>query len=241
MIDTIVIPVAGRGTRMGEHAAHRPKHLIPVLGKPFLYFLLRAVHRAGYKKILLVIGHHGDHMRAFVDEYKSLFNGLSWVDQFKEVGTSLYGTALSVKAARLALQERPFVSLYGDSLYDERDLARMRAHDDENIHVYLSHSATPEKYGVPVVDDGVVSRIVEKPAEYISNWVSTGAYVLTPSIFDEIETLQPSARGEYELTHAIDALARKGNVRAHTLVSYWKDFGNPDDIPMMEEFLRTEV
>ena len=128
---------------------------------------------------------------------------LTIIDQFRVCGTEKYGTAIPVLAAQEAVGDENFVCIYGDNLYSPRDLAAIRELDDAFNYVSLLYSETPERYGVPIIEDERVTGFVEKPKTFISNWVSIGCYKFTPAIFAEAAKVGKSERGEYELTDAI--------------------------------------
>lgn len=236
MIKKIVIPAAGKGTRMLDLAKDRPKHLIDVLDKPFLYYVLKNLEHAGFSEMILVVGNHAEKMVAFAEGVAAEFP-LTLIDQFKVMGTEKYGTAIPVLAAAEAVGDENFVCIYGDNLYSPRDLAAIRELDDAYNYVSLLYSETPERYGVPIIEGDMVRDFVEKPKEFISNWVSIGCYKFTPEIFAEAAKVEKSERGEYELTDAIASLAKQGKVKARKMLDYWMDFGNPDDIRKVGEFL----
>ena len=239
MINKVVIPAAGKGTRMLELAKDRPKHLIDVLDKPFIYYVLKNLQNAGFKEMILVIGNHADKMREFTAGAGKEFN-LILVDQFETMGTAKYGTAIPVLAAQEAVGNEPFICIYGDNLYSLRDLQAMRKLNDEFNYVSLLHVPNPEKYGVPIMNNDMVTDFVEKPKEFISNWVSIGCYKFTPEVFIEAAKVGKSERGEYELTDAIAVLAKQGKVKARKMLDYWMDFGNPDDIKKVGDFLQAQ-
>lgn len=239
MINKVVIPAAGKGTRMLELAKDRPKHLIDVLDKPFIYYVLKNLQNAGFTEMILVIGNHADKMREFAAGAGKEFN-LTLVDQFETMGTEKYGTAIPVLAAQEAVGDEQFICIYGDNLYSQRDLQAMREMHDEFNYVSLLHVPNPEKYGVPIMKGDMVADFVEKPKEFISNWVSIGCYKFTPEIFAEAAKVGKSPRGEYELTDAIAVLAKQGKVKARKMQDYWMDFGNPDDIKKVGDFLQTQ-
>ena len=83
-------------------------------------------------------------------------------------------------------------------------------------------------------------KIVEKPQEYVGDMINTGLYRFTPKIFNYIDKIGKSARGEFEIVDAITLAARDGEVKVKKISLFWKDFGCKEDIPKMEEFIREE-
>ena len=227
---------AGQGTRMKELAKDKPKHLIEVAGKPFLRHVLRNAKEAGFAEIILVGGHHFDKMQEFVLSVKNEFN-ITLINQFNVIGKEKYGTAMPVLATRAAVGGGQFACIAGDNLYSPRDLSALRDLDDEYSYLSLLRVDNPEIYGVPILEGDFVKDFVEKPKEFISNWVSISCYKFTPDIFSAIEKIDKSERGEYEITDAISLLAQENKVKARQLLDYWLDFGNPDDIQKVEQFI----
>jgi len=238
MIRKIVIPAAGKGTRMLDLAKDRPKHLITVLEKPFLYYVLSNIQKAGFEEIILVVGHGAEQMEEFTQTDGKEFS-LTLVNQFDEMGTDKYGTAMPVLAAQKVVGGDQFVCIYGDNLYSVRDLSAMRNLHDEYDYLSLLQVEHPEKYGVPVLDGDRVVKIVEKPKEYISDWASIGCYKFTSEIFAACAAVEESERGEYELTDAISERAKQGKVKARKMLDYWLDFGKPEDVETVARFVET--
>ncbi|MEK7479167.1 MAG: sugar phosphate nucleotidyltransferase, partial [Patescibacteria group bacterium] len=217
-----IIAAAGRGTRMGALTQNQPKHLIEVAGKPFLYHVLQNLKQGGVKEFILVVGYHAEAMREFAKKYESEFD-ITLINQFEKFGEEKYGTSVPIEAAESEIKNESFLAIYGDNLYSPKDVRRLLETDDFNYISVLEH-AEPEKYGVAVMDEnGFLTKIVEKPKEYISNFINTGLYKFTPEIFNEVRRVQKSPRGEYELTDAVQALATRRRVKVLKLEDYWQD------------------
>ena len=240
MIKKVVIPAAGKGTRMLDLAKDRPKHLIDVLDRPFLYYVLENLQEAGFEEMILVIGHHAERMVEFAKNDGKAFP-ITLVNQFEVMGTEKYGTAIPVLAAREQVGDDDFVCIYGDNLYGPRDLMATRELDAGCSFLSLLYSETPEKYAVPLLDGDVVKKLVEKPKTFITNWSSIGCYKFTSDIFEECAKVERSERGKYELTDAIASMAEKGKVRARKMIDYWLDFGNPDDVESVANLVRERL
>jgi dTDP-glucose pyrophosphorylase len=127
----------------------------------------------------------------------------------------------------------------GDNLYSPNDIRALLIEDEFTYVAGLKHEH-PERYGVLVTQpDGRLARIVEKPTEYVGDLINTSLYKFTSNVFPIVKGLERSPRGEFEITDAVSALASQGQVRVHMLRDYWKDFGRPEDIEVMEEFLKS--
>ncbi len=239
MIKKVLISAAGRGTRMLDLAKDRPKHLIETNGRPFLYHLLKHLQEAGFEEMTMVVGYKKEFMDKFFGEYKHEFK-LQLVNQFEILGEDRYGTACPLECVRDILANDNFLSVYGDNLYAVEDLKRFNIDDDYTYVAGLPH-ANPELYGVLHVDDkGFLKEIVEKPKEYVGNLINTGLYKFTPEVFKYLDKISLSPRGEYELTDVINLLAQEKKVKALDLKGVWLDFGKPDDIKKVEEYLNAQ-
>ena len=230
-----VIAAAGKGTRMLHLATNKPKHLIKVNNRPFLFYVLKNLKEAGIKEMILVVGHKKEAMEAFAREYRHEFS-LTLVDQFKIAGTKRYGTAIPIECAKDAVGDESFIAIFGDNMYAPEDIEPL-THNDEFTYVGGLRHNHPERYGVLLTEDGYLKNIIEKPKEFVSNLINTGLAKFTPDIFDAIRYVNISPRGEYELTDAIRILAQKKKVKVKEIGHYWFDFGNPADIIRVSDFL----
>lgn len=233
MLKKVVISAAGRGTRMKQLTRFKPKHLIYIKGKPFIFYLLENLKRAGYKEIIVVVGYKSESLVKFLKKYDK---NIKIVNQFKILGETEYGTACAIKCVKEVVGNENFIALYGDNLYSPSDLAAFNINDKFNYVAGKKHEH-PERYGVLVTRDSFLVKIVEKPKKFIGKIINTGLYKFTPEIFEAIKQIKRSIRGEYELTDAVTFLAQKKKVKVKILKDYWLDFGRPSDIPKVSKFI----
>lgn len=242
MIKKVIIAAAGRGTRMKHLTKDKPKHLIKILGKPFLYYLLENFKKAGYKEFFVVVGYRFEAICEFLKKYDCASPKagpkIKIINQFKIFGEKEYGTACAIKCLKDYLKDDSFIAMYGDNLYSSRDMAAFNI-DDKFCYVGGFLHPHPEKYGILITRDGFVERIIEKPKDPSTNLINCGFYKFTPEIFSAIEKVKLSPRGEYELTDAVSILAAQKKVKVRMLKDYWLDFGKPPDIPKITKFLKT--
>ncbi len=235
MIDTVVIFAAGRGTRMRELTQDIPKHVIVVGKRPFLFYLLDNLYKAGFKKIIVVVGYQKEVMKERLQGWHKL--PIEIIEQYLWVPESEYGTLCPIKAVQHLLAKETFVALNGDNLYSVKDLKTFHVLSNLNVVAGLKHNY-PEKYGALVLQkDGSLSRIVEKPQKFVSNLINVGLYAFTPDIFTIAPQIGLSPRGEYEITAAINLLASQNKVKVLELTGYWLDFTKPEDINIVEDFI----
>lgn len=244
-ITKVVVAVAGEGTRMLHLAKNKPKHLIDVLDRPFLAYLLDNLFWAGYNNIILVVGYKGEMIEQFMSEYRPPDSGVFTIDvvsQYELLGTKeegIYGTACPLMCVKDMIKE-PFLFLYGDNLYSVEDLKAMDIADGYQYVAGLTHD-TPEKYGVLLADEeGFLEKIVEKPKEFVGNLINTGPFKFTPEIFERLPLIKKSPRGEYEITDVISLLAKEKKVKVKKIQDYWIDFGKPEDVEKLSEFIKND-
>ncbi|OGY79112.1 MAG: hypothetical protein A3B74_01435 [Candidatus Kerfeldbacteria bacterium RIFCSPHIGHO2_02_FULL_42_14] len=235
MIRKAIVAAAGRGTRMKHLSQDRPKHLIPVCGRPFLYYVIQHLHEAGIHDIVVVAGYKAETLQ---DSMRKYFSDIRVVNQFAKLGEERYGTACPLECVREEVSAEPFVFLYGDNLYSPSDLARIA--DDNTFHAVAGlHHEHPEHYGVLVTQNNFLTRIVEKPKQFVGNFINVGLYRFYPEVFQYLDHIEKSERGEYEVTDVVSLLAAKKKVQVVSLADYWFDFGKPEDIHIVEKFLNT--
>ncbi|GIW24942.1 glucose-1-phosphate thymidylyltransferase [Meiothermus sp.] len=220
----------GKGTRLRPLTHTRAKQLIPIAGKPNLFYAVEDLLAAGIQDIGVILSPEtGEEVRL------ALGDGSCWGVRFTFiVQEAPLGIAHAVKTARPFLGEHPFVLYLGDNLLSggiRHLVAEYRQARPEAI-VLLCPVEDPRAFGVVVLDGaGRVVRLVEKPQDPPSNLALVGVYLFSPAIHPIIERLKPSGRGEYEITEAIQGLVERGQrVVAHQVRGWWKDTGKPEDL-----------
>ena len=224
-----VIMAAGKGTRMLPLTKTKPKVLIEVNKKPFLYYTLEHLKKAGITKVGLIVGHLKEKFPEFLGKHG--FNA-TLIEQKEQLGT---GDA--IMQVKNFIGDDNFIVIYGDNLFSAEDLKAI-AKDDDLIYTGGFKVNNPEKYGVLISDGDKLVEIKEKPKDFVGNLVNPGLYKLTPAIFAALEQIEKSPRGEYELTDAVSILAKQGKVKVVELNDYWLDLSSREDIPKIEDFLK---
>jgi len=224
-----VIMAAGKGTRMLPITQTIPKVLIPVGGTPFLKYVIERLHKAGITDIGVVTSYKSEMVKAFLDE-----EGIkaTIIDQGEPLGTGH-----AIKVAKDFVKDDDFIALGGDNLWSANEIREM-IKDDDDWYVAAWTVKNPEKYGVLVCEDTQLIKIVEKPQVFVGDLINSGLYKFTSEVFDLLENLELSPRGEYELTDALTIGADLNKVHVYKLSDYWIDLGTLEDIPNVEEFLK---
>jgi len=246
MTKKVVIAAAGEGTRMLHLTKHKCKPLIRVEKRPFLAYLLDNLFRAGYRELILVVGYKEELIKKFLSRYKPPLKSLKksqykiiMVSQYDILGPKQkkYGTACPLECVKDVVKKNHFVYLCGDNLYSVRDLKAINI-GGRYSYVGGIYQKNPEKYGVLITDKGFLKKIVEKPKKFVGNLINAGLYKFTPEIFKKISKIRKSPRGEYEITDAVNLLAKEKKVKIKELKDIWFDFGNPSDIARFSRFLK---
>jgi len=250
-VTKVVIAAAGQGTRMLHLSENKSKHLICVKDRPFLAYLLDNLVLAGYSDIILVVGFKKELMDDFKDKFlkcspvfkEEKINSskikIQIVDQHEILGPKEkeYGTACPVKCVKDIVGNDSFIYVYGDNLFSVGDLKLMNI-DDGFCYIAGLKQEHPEKYGVLIEDgDDFLEEIIEKPKEFVGNLINAGLYKFTPEVFNKISEIKKSSRGEYEITDVISLLAKEKKVKIRKIKDYWHDFGNPEDVQKLSNFL----
>ena len=246
MVNKVVIAAAGQGTRMLELSKDRSKHLIQVNDRPFLAYLLDNLLLAGYRDLILVVGFKVELMQDFVKTYhqpeeigKESYN-IKIINQCEILGPKEkeYGTACPIKCVKDIVGGENFIYVYGDNLFSVEDLEVMNI-DDNYCYIAGLKQEHPEKYGV-LIEDGedFLDKIIEKPKEFVGDLINAGLYKFTPEIFEKLPLVEKSPPGEYDITDVISLLAKEKKVKIKKIKDYWHDFGNPNDVEKMCQFIK---
>lgn len=236
-IDKAVVLAAGRGTRMRELTAEVPKPMIDVRGKPVLEHIVEGLQHAGIRECLLVVGYRADAVQNFFGEGSRYNVGIQYATQKIQDGTGRV-----VDLGRDFVGNSPFILSYGDILVDPSNYKRV-ANLPDNVEaiVTVTRGEDVSKGGAVFLNERMELldlREKSQQDEPTSPWYNAGLYAFRPSIFEFTAKLQPSPRGEYELTDAIRDLAQSGKkVQALELIGEWADVRDPEILAKLNQQL----
>ena len=219
----------GRGTRLRPITHTSAKQLVPVANKPVLFYGIEAMAAAGIEEVGIIIAPEtGDEIRSAAGDGSRFGIRIEYIVQDEPLGL-----AHAVLTAEPFLGDAPFVMYLGDNLLQGgiADLVdAFRSHEPDAL-ILLTPVPDPEHYGVAELDGGSVVRLVEKPPEPKSDLALVGVYMFTPAIHDAARAIEPSGRGELEITDAIQQLVdQRMRVESHVVRGWWKDTGRLDDM-----------
>ncbi len=235
-----LICAGGEATRLGELTRVANKHLLPVGRWPMIYYPLQLLQQAGIGDVLLVTGkgHAGQMIDLLGDGLLAPRGGGDRVlelDLTYKVQTEPGGIAQVVGMAQDFAAGAPLVVVLGDNIFEYAQSEPIADWGDDarGAQIFVKNVPDPENFGVVVYDEeGHVTDIVEKAGvvdmrypEPPSSHAVVGLYCYPPDVFDVIGTLEPSSRGELEITDVNRYYALEGRLRAHEVKGWWEDAG----------------
>jgi glucose-1-phosphate thymidylyltransferase len=225
-----LVLAGGEGSRLRPITHTNAKQLIPIANEPILFHGLRSIADAGIREVAIVVGTNSAaaEIRSAVGDGSAFGLEVTYVAQEAPLGL-----AHAVKISEPILRGDPFIMYLGDNVLLEgvtrfvEEFQRTRP----DAQILLIRVPEPERFGVAVLEGERVVRLVEKPKEHISDLALVGVYLFDDSVFEAVNAIRPSARGELEITDAIQWLVDNGrNVRAEMVSGWWKDTGLPEDL-----------
>ncbi|MDS0239873.1 MULTISPECIES: UTP--glucose-1-phosphate uridylyltransferase AglF [unclassified Haloferax] len=234
-----VVLAAGKGTRLQPLTDDKPKGMVEVDGKPILTHCFDQLVELGAEKLAVVVGYKKEIIIShYDDEYRGV--PITYAHQREQKG--LAHALLTVEDH----VDEDFMLMLGDNIFNANlsDVVKRQREDRADAAFLVEEVEWDEasRYGVCVTNDyGEITEVIEKPEEPPSNLVMTGFYTFTPAIFYACHLVQPSNRGEYEISEAIDLLIRSGRTIDAIRINGWRmDIGYPEDREEAERRLQSE-
>ena len=220
----------GKGTRLRPLTHTSAKQLVPVANKPVLFYGLEAMRAAGIQEVgVIVAPETGDEIRAAAGDGERFGLSITYIEQAEPLGL-----AHALLTAEQFIGRSPFVMYLGDNLLRDGITALVETFRSEapDALILLTPVPDPQNYGVAHLDPGGgVSRLVEKPPAPESDLALVGVYMFNQSVFAAARAIEPSWRGELEITDAIQSLVDTGRrVDSHVVHGWWKDTGQVQDM-----------
>lgn len=219
-----VILSGGKGSRLAPITDNYPKQLLSVVGKPILFHCIDYLRRADIDEICIVLSPHTGKIIEEAILNAGLDSSISFIYQDEP-----RGLAHAIGCTKDFIGNDDFAVLLGDNLFDKplNDLKETFYHNKADSLLLIKEVDRPYDFGVVQFDKtGKAQRLVEKPKSFISKYAIVGVYLFNNKIFEAINILKPSPRGEFEITDAISIQVDQGlNVQTEILTSYWFDSG----------------
>jgi glucose-1-phosphate thymidylyltransferase len=218
----------GAGSRLRPITHTNAKQLIPIANTPILFHVLSDVRDAGIREVGIVVGQTEAEIRAAVGDGSAWGLSVTYIPQEAPLGL-----AHAVLTARDFVAGEPFLMYLGDNVLLE-GIGRFVEEFERNrpdAQIFLARVPEPERFGVAMLEGDRVVRLVEKPSEHISDLALVGVYLFDDQVLEAARAIEPSWRGELEITDAIQWLIDHGRtVRAEMVGGWWKDTGRPEDL-----------
>ena len=218
----------GYGTRLRPLTYSQQKQLIPVANKPILFYVIEDLIEAGIQDIGIIVGPNKNQIIKTV-------NNVSWDADIKFIEQEKpLGIAHTIKISRDFLDDDSFIMYLGDNILREGVVNHVKDFEKSSYEgsILLTNVKNPEAFGIAVLNDNKeIVKLVEKPSNPPSNLAVIGVYLFRSKIFDAVDKLKFSKRGQLEITEAIQWLIDNGyKVKSSFVNHWWKDTGKPEDI-----------
>ncbi|MDQ0218901.1 spore coat protein [Peribacillus cavernae] len=236
-----VILAGGTGTRLRPLTHIINKHLLPVGPYPMIYWPILKLKEAGIDDIL-IITNKGD-LSSFIN-----LLGLG-----EELGVNLNyklqqragGIAEALGLAKPFVKEEKFIVLLGDNIFQDSLVPFITSFESqtEGARVLIKHVSDPKRYGIAMIDEKkhVITSIIEKPENPLSNYCVTGVYMYSSEVFQYIDMVEPSDRGELEITDVNNYFIRNNSLQYDVLTGWWIDAGTPQSLYQSSELVYRDL
>ena len=224
-----LITAGGRATRLRPITYTINKHLIPIANKPMISYALEKIAAAGIKDVAININEGDAELKKYLGYGQKWNLRLTYLEQ---KGGAL-GLAHIIKNAAEWIGEDDLLFYLGDNIVmaDLKPFIDVFYERNLNALLLLAKVKDPQRFGVPVIENGRLVRIEEKPANPQSPYAVTGLYFYDKNIMEAVVSLKPSSRGELEISDANSFLIEKGlRVGLKEISGWWKDTGKPEDL-----------
>ena len=222
-----VVLAGGKGTRLYPCTLVVNKHLLPIYDQPMIYYPIQTLIQAGCTEILIVTGgeNPGEFMRLLKNGKQFGINSIVYAYQENPQG----GIADALKLAKSFVGKEKFCVILGDNLIIDNLSHHFQLFKNESIgtaKVFIKEINNPKSFGVAEIKNDKIINIIEKPVNPNTNYAVVGVYLYDYTVFDIIETLQPSQRGELEITDVNMAYIKNNLLTFAKLEEEWLDTGN---------------
>ena len=227
-----IILSGGSGTRLAPLTKVTSKQLLPVYNKPMIMYPLETLLKSGIKDILFIVApdHAGDYL-------KLLGSGKEYGARFAyEIQDKPEGLSQAFVIGENFIEDDSVCMILGDNIFEE-DFSETIRNFKSGGHIFAKQVTDPERFGVVKFDESMNAvKIIEKPKEYLSDYAITGLYIYDKKVIEVAKQLQPSARGELEITDLHNWYLQKGELKVDIVKGEWIDAGTFDSLYKASEF-----
>ncbi len=235
-----VVLAGGTGSRLSPLTRVTNKHLLPVYDKPMIYYPLQTLVDAGIRDIMIVTGGNnaGDFLKLLRNGSDFGLQQLSFAYQDGEGGI-----ADALRLAEPYIRGEKVCVILGDNVIEGSIRAAKEKFERQpsGAMIMLKEVPDPERFGVPVFEDGRIVRVEEKPKQPASPYAVVGVYFYDWTIFNRIRLLKPSGRGEYEITDINNSYLAEGQLAYEMLEGTWTDAGTFESLWRASTMMREKA
>jgi len=234
-----IILAAGQGTRLRPVTLTMPKPLVPVANKRLIEYAIDTIKGAGISEIGIVVNNLDSPIVKTFGNGEKLGVKLTFIVQEEQLGL-----AHAANLCRPFVGDEPFAMFLGDNIFQDKmaNVIRNFPSSDAEASIVLTPVSDPTRFGIAVVESGEIKRVIEKPKNPPSNLAIVGVYLFRKSIFDAISKIKPSARGESEITDAIQVLIdEKRAITPYTISGWYIDAGKPEPIILANQLVLEDL
>lgn len=231
-----IILAGGTGSRLYPLTKVTNKHLLPIGNKPMIYYPIEKMTRAGIEEVLIVTG--TEHMG---DVVNLLGSGRDFGCRFTyKVQDEAGGIAQALGLAENFVGDDPMTVILGDNIFEAELTKALQNYEETNAQILIKQVEDPERFGVAELDGDKIRGIEEKPEQPKSDYAVTGIYMYPPDVFSIIKTLEPSQRGELEITEVNNLYIRQNRMTFSVLEGWWTDAGTPESYKTANKLVAKE-
>jgi glucose-1-phosphate thymidylyltransferase len=203
--------------------------MLPIANKPVLQYVIEHIKKAGIHDVCLVVGDESDSIMKHFGTGSDFELSITYIFQKQRLGI-----AQAVSLCEGWIGDEPFVLILGDNIFKTplKEILLYHQKSENEVTVCLTEVPNPSEFGVAVVEGGIIKKLLEKPKNPPSNLIIVGIYIFQDPkrVFEVIRELKPSARGEYEITDALQRLIDTKACVGNFNLRGWKDTGKPEDL-----------
>jgi len=223
-----IVLAGGRATRLRPLTKVTSKQLLPVYNKPMIYYPIETLIRAGIREILIIIApDNAGQFLHLLGSGKEFGEGVKFTYEIQEEPRGLSDAFI---LGENFIDDDNVTLLLGDNIFED-DLAKHIASFEKGGRIFCKKVSDPERFGVAVFDENKkVTKIVEKPQEWISDYAIVGAYIYDSRVIDIAKNAKPSERGELEITDLHNAYLEMGELDVSFIEGGYFDAGTFDSL-----------
>ena len=238
-----IIPAAGKGKRLRPLTNIAPKPLLPVYNKPMIFYPLLSLKEAGIKEVIIVVDKSNkSYFKDFFKDGKKFGFKIHYVIQKEQKGI-----AHAIASTKKLAKNKKIVIIHADNIFEDnlkealsnfkKQSFRINKQKVSGAKIILKQVSDPARFGVVEFKNNNIVSVKEKPKKPKSNWITAGFYMFDERVFDIIDKLKPSIRGEYEISDLVNFYIKEGSITYEKIKNAWFDVGTIESLHEASDFI----